>query len=802
MTISTHDYSAQLVSTVRSIDVPAHDVQMPARTVYSQDFESFADTASPVDTPDAWTLTATDLPGAKVTAFGYGAAAHAGRGAMAYDLGTRVASTSTTRQYNISRFIYDLTPGLTYSVGVWIRPNFAGTVFMSAYGYSNSGGVAVKKTSTPGTMMRLVTERFVPAKTQAIVSMGFTLDSPQTGILGYFDDVSVVENAWVDQIPDHYADPATYPLSIVDGSVRLDEGAQPYMGIELTVSRPSAAIYNQMNPTNSPRVTLTATETNIGLPGTVRTFNGLVRSSQVSHVDDTVTLKIASDDVTLQDDRLIANAADTSNYARAGSVRSIVAYMVKHASGRTLAAGTTDADFTPIYSVTNQIENPSFLNNLANTTTFGTIGTNGSLTQKTDGGAPGAGNGYARLVYGTDATTAGGIRITKTGVTAGLAYSAGVYVRTNKSGGQPTRIRIAWISSSGSVISSNTFSAPNVNVVFAWNRLTISGAVAPAGAATVYVDTWAPNGTNWASGNVLDIDGAMLVEGDYLPEYFDGSTTATDTYAYGWNGTSGGSTSNRAAAYERSTDSLVWNPGESAWEFLEPILDQAGLRLFCDEKRVWQLVDNDFNPPGLVTMASDFNIYGANDSIDRSATAIDGSPLFIDAAVVEYSWLDRKGSPRTAFDSFALPGATSPFKFSVNRPYPGPGAAKYAVTRNNGRGHALDLTARQDWSVTPSQQISTTLPSQSAIDGPVGTPLYPSDDLFPSDDLVPTGDITPPSNDLPQVGYVSAVQWSIGADDMSVFTRGLIQIPTASWAYEAAGLSWDSLPAGSSWANG
>src|SRR5690606_35426950 len=70
----------------------------------------------------------------------------------------------------------------------------------------------------------------------------------------------------------------------------------------------------------------------------------------------------------------------------------------------------------------------------------------------------------------------------------------------------------------------------------------------------------------------------------------------------------------------RDPDALKREPGERAWDFLSPLVNAAGLRLFCDEQRRWHLIDPAaYTVSGSLRISEGFNATEAADDIDLSA---------------------------------------------------------------------------------------------------------------------------------------------------------------------------------------
>lgn len=762
----SRSYSATVKTTQVILDVPAHNVVHPAVVKYSQDFESY-----PYNTlsPDGWTPDGTQATGFTVWPGYYTTPNNRGR-----ILG---GTGSSSPAAVISRTITGLTVGkrttvsATHYSGSLAGANPAQYAWAGVVGLGIGNKILSSTTSTNYPPALGVAYSFVPTATTHTVQLSVG-GANNSGGLGYWDDIVVSEDAWTERVPDHYA-PATtsYDLAVSDGSVTLDETTLPYGRVEMNVSVDTGADFGAIAATIDPRlnsrILFSVDDLDLTTGAhTVRTFDLQLDNRRVNPSDGSIDLVCVTDDATLINYRRIATGADTSFRALATSVRSIVAsVMAKSGISQPLAAGTTDADFTPLFSTTNLVPNPSFEVDLTNASTFGTTGT-GSTFTRAAGSFITQGTYGARLQFGTGALNSCGIRIYVPGLSGGQAYSFGGYAR--QSTAQNMDMRIVWVDDNKNEIAGSTRAySGTVNVPAAgMTRITRENAIAPPAATGALIDFYGPNGSTPVNGNAMVVDAIMCVPGPYLTDYFDGSTAASAAYAYSWNNTPHNSASTRVAAVERSPDALLWQPGDSSWDFLAPILSQAGLRLFCDELRVWRLVPSDYTPPGLLSIIVGSNLFDGTDEIGRSLQAVDGTPLFFDACLVEYTWTDSAGRTQTRLDAYSLPGGTGTLaKIEYARPYPGPGAAAYWVTKSAQRGRQIETIADVDWTAKPSQEASLTFPY---IDQ--------------------------------QIGFVASLSWALGADEMTVTTRGLVTTPQTAWRNQPAGKSWASIAAGVSWA--
>lgn len=132
-----------------------------------------------------------------------------------------------------------------------------------------------------------------------------------------------------------------------------------------------------------------------------------------------------------------------------------------------------------------------------------------------------------------------------TPIVAGASYSAGLYVRAFSAAAKTLHLSIAFFSAAD--VNLGGPAGPAVAVPNgAWTRLSLTGAVAPAGAVKAQVNVFellTLGGTRWAAGDTLDAD-YLIVESGPLTPYFDGSWPAPAVgQRYRWAGTVGASAS-------------------------------------------------------------------------------------------------------------------------------------------------------------------------------------------------------------------------------------------------------------------
>ncbi|MCM3778992.1 hypothetical protein [Microbacterium hydrocarbonoxydans] len=580
--------------------------------------------------------------------------------------------------------------------------------------------------------------------TAVSTAQSFSLPSANT----IWDDVELVHHVPAETLP--YA-----PLPISEGRVTLDENHAPYGLASVDVPLSDLGILERIDPREGQRVTLAAYDSATD-PGTTppRVFDLGLRGRTVDHKTGRVSLELATDEALLMDKRRLAATADGSPRAFETSLRGICNWALG-LIGANLLAGTADADVTAAWDATNLQTNPT-----AGTDLSGWTGAGGALARGTGGILPtptiasfvrvtmNAGEARGPYFEGGDAAAIlnGTMNV---GIREKQLYRVSAWVRTSAS--KSIRLSVQQRNAAGALAGTNLNGPAFTTTANTWHRLTFVFQAYP-GALRVGVYAYLASGT-YAAGQTVDITGVTITEGTLEVPHFDGGTNggSDSRYVYTWNGTPQLSTSERRALVPRPPELFDWKPGQSLHEFLEPLTESVGLRLFCDEQRVWRLIDPaEYEVPGYIVVQSKFNATEGTDTISRNTED------WATGVLVTYRWVDAEGTQREAFD-FA---GTDDLVMRVEREseYPGPGAAAYILNSLTGRGRVQDVTALVDFRATPTNDVSIDLP---------GT--------------------------VKQTGKVRRVVFGLKTGLMEVGTRGLIDTLPGSWAAWNPTQTWSAV---------
>jgi len=497
--------------------------------------------------------------------------------------------------------------------------------------------------------------------------------------------------------------PVIVNFDILRGRIKVDQGNSPYVEGEVVVSAPDALTLSLLDPRKLPQCIVYPTEDG-WLNGA---FVLSLRSRRIESGE--VVLSVASFESLLLDYAPLAD--DYTPLTLASSLRAIVNYVLGVAKPSLVvlpwalsASPAHDADMTPVWSVINLPGNSGFE---GNTTAGYVAAVNVSgLTITTAVGF--VKHGTRALRY--TATAAGNSRLDIGAsnqafrATPGRTYTVAIEHRSSIA--RSAILGVRFVNGDGDTIGSATADFTSSASQLDRQRLT---ATAPAG--TEYIWPYILTIGN-SAGQFHYLDDVMIVEGEFLPDFFDGSTTDTATYDYAWAGATNASQSIRTALVDGvAPDALVWRAGVSALDFLLPLVQAAGLRL-VNQGTSWTLRDENYTASGSSVIGYGVNMVDGVEVIDRDAGA------WADAQVTKYSWTDRDGIQREAVDAYAIdPDYNLLTVEERSTPYPGPGYSEYAVRRAQQRGREVTVTAVTDWSTTAEQPITVTLDGGAELEG-------------------------------------------------------------------------------------
>lgn len=511
-------------------------------------------------------------------------------------------------------------------------------------------------------------------------------------------------------------------VPVEGGRLSLDAGTWPHatgtVEVPVPTDEDAAAFLAALDPRLNRRLEVTATVTQEGGQTVARAFNLGIRSRPMRLTDASITLALASDEALLEDYRTLTD--DSEPYARQTSLRSICNYVLNKAiPGASLAAQPSiDRNVTAYWEAENLVTNPRTQVDLTGWERNSAVGV-GAMERVPVArpvGVPGSGDMWAAQHRPPAATNQWTTLIAAAvPVTAGRIYAVSAFLAFHADAGSHVghyrviECNIDWFNAAGQFISRTQDASTGVlQVVGApvsgWGRTSVVG-VAPAG-ATHGRPAFAVLGVINAGG-FIRATGAMMTEGVRVLPYHDGSTPNNAGYTYSWQGLPDASTSLRAPITERDPESLVWQAGQSAIDFLMTLVQSTGLRLVCDEQRVWTLRDENYTAPGQLNVRYGVNMLDADDEISRD------NDTWFDAMVVAYRWTAPDGTQKRRDDAFALPGATRVIFVERATAFPGAGLAEYAVRRAQGRGREVSGTTVADWIARAEQPVTIVLPSQA-----------------------------------------------------------------------------------------
>jgi hypothetical protein len=428
--------------------------------------------------------------------------------------------------------------------------------------------------------------------------------------------------------------------------------------------------------------------------------------------DETVTFELASDEAELEIRGLVADyrvdyhvTPGTDDTARGVIDRVLDDYL-----GTSLESGTVDAVTTRTLALTNLIVNGGFEVNIAS---WAARSNASGLVRSTLQSA----SGVASLRWTATGSGTSSIQHTKIAIPAGTPGKLRRYVgqaALRSTTSRSAYITVQQLDGNDTVLSSDA-SATVATLTSDWTLYeTYVQVLDPRVVALQFVASTLGN----AGGNQHYIDDVSLIQipeeslvddetpGPHAAYYpyalirvgFDGDSSDA-YYDYAWLGDTGASPSQRTPKDDRGFDLVLMEPGQTAREFLDPIVGVAGGRLFCDENRDWRLVDDSYTVAG--TLALDY-ITRATDTVSLSES-FNGVPTVFTGVVVVYTITTTDGTVKRRYD-FAGDNSGRVYRREVQSAYPGPGEAAAILARVQGRSFAIDVLT--DLTATPSKAMT------------------------------------------------------------------------------------------------
>lgn len=507
----------------------------------------------------------------------------------------------------------------------------------------------------------------------------------------------------------------TTPVKVDGGNLTLDALAIPYVQGRIDVAYIDDLALGDLDPRQDVRVNISARRTPADAP---RTFNVQLRERRVDHTSKMITVDVASDEAMLDDYATLT--LDTSAFASKTSLRGICNYVLGKIGAALAAAPANDADMTPYSDATNYLTNPAAIVDLT-----GWIVAGGAAILRQTGVSAMANS--AKTSFRINGNASGNATFIETTLTSPPSGKL--------------RFQARQLNGSTALTGAQNASYLNLTVMYSINSgksyvytSTTPGPTAANGTKdhVLYIDV-PPNVTTMkvrlihgvTSAAVLYWSDVMVTDDNGDPGdvvYWDGSTPDTAGYDYEWQDVVGSSRSIRSALIDRTPELLTWTPGVTAWDFLEPLTTQAGLRLFCDELRVWRLIN-----PYVYALPGQLAVSGVNGVSGDDTISRDDADVFCTGVVVVYEWVDQKtGARKTATDSAGTPAKV--FVQEYKSAYPGPGAAAAILKGRNGTGRVQDVTALVDWAANPSMSAAISLPGAPTQQGKVASVRFSLDD--------------------------------------------------------------------------
>lgn len=151
-------------------------------------------------------------------------------------------------------------------------------------------------------------------------------------------------------------------------------------------------------------------------------------------------------------------------------------------------------------------------------------------------------------------------------------------------------------------------------------------------------------------------------------------------------------------------EATAWKPGVSVWDWLAPMVQAAGLRLYCNELGRWFLT-GPLAPHPEIALSPTTGLISAPETLSRDTD-------WYDAMIVEYT-----GGTVPVYDFAGTPGSSRTGFISLASRYPGPGAAAASLARSRSLGVSMTPVAVSNYLTEPGSPLAIVHPGYPTRSG-------------------------------------------------------------------------------------
>lgn len=162
-----------------------------------------------------------------------------------------------------------------------------------------------------------------------------------------------------------------------------------------------------------------------------------------------------------------------------------------------------------------------------------------------------------------------------------------------------------------------------------------------------------------------------------------------------------------------TAEAMLWQPGQSARDFINGLLEFTDLRLYArDGYTYYVTATGTAITSGFPFIALDYR-EGITDA-SRSLSIDSTRNAYFDAVLVLYKWRDANGVDQLAFDRYPNTGIyRKPYIVTRNRAFPGVGAAQAIYNRARKRGGDYSITRVSRYDINAAWDSTLLLPGET-----------------------------------------------------------------------------------------